>query len=61
MSPRGPFRVQYYCPRQGQYWQDKKGAPLPTLRAAVTLALVIKPPRGAARVLDATGAAVFEV
>ena len=56
-----PFVVQYYCPRQGPFWQG--GRPVATLRQAVALAQVLKPasPLGHARVVDARGVVVFQV
>ena len=54
------YRVEYFCPRQSPYWQG--GAPpTPNLQAAIGLAQVLKPPRGAARVLDQSDSVVYQI
>ena len=53
------YRVQYLCPRQGQYWQGNGQAP--TLQQAIAVAQIIKPPMGFARVLDPYGRVVYQI
>lgn len=54
----GPFWVEYYCPRQSPYWQRRQ-TPLPTIRQAIAEANMMKPPAGAARVLNRYGHQVY--
>ena len=54
------FWVEYYCPRQGPFWQRGKN-PLPQLEQAIQFAMFLKPPAGSARVLDPTGNVVWEL
>jgi hypothetical protein len=53
------FRVEYYCPRQSPFWQP--AGVLPTLRAAILRAQVVKPPRGNARVLNSAGFLLWQI
>ena len=53
------YRVQYYCPRQSPYWQGNGVAP--TLQQAITLAQIVKPPLGSARVIDPYGRVVYQI
>jgi hypothetical protein len=55
-----PYTVQYLCPRQSPNWQSGNRS-LYSLAQARALCMVVKPPRGWARVLDGYGNVVFQV
>jgi hypothetical protein len=48
-----PFRVEYYCPRQGPIWQGQGYRS--NIQSAAMLAQMIKPPNGWSRIVDAQG------
>ena len=48
------YWVQYFCPRQGPVWHTSQ-QPYNTLQSAIVTAQMVKPPAGAARVIDAHG------
>lgn len=54
-----PFTVQYYCPRQGNFWQGNRV--VIDFNSACGWAAVMKPARGNARVVDATGQVVYQI
>jgi hypothetical protein len=56
-----PFRVEYYCPRQGHFWQSGNAPPQNDYVSACAWANLLKPPQGSARVLDAAGEVVFYI
>ena len=51
----GPFTVEYFCPRQSPYWQRSRRPGIATWREALAEAQMIKPARGAARILNVYG------
>lgn len=53
------YRVQYFCARQAPYWQGN--GQVPTFQAAISLAQILKPPQGYARVLDPFGVVVYQI
>lgn len=57
----GPYRVEYFCPRQSPYWQGS--GIYYNLGIACGWARAMKPrgPQAAARVVDARGAVVYQV
>ena len=53
------YRIQYFCPRQGQFWQGNGTAR--TLQQAIGIAQMLKPPQGLARVIDPYGNVVYQI
>lgn len=57
-----PYQVEYYCPRQGEFWQRPNGYPaINSFLAACNWAEVLKPPNGWARVVDGFGNVVYQI
>lgn len=54
------FRVEYYCPSQGNFWQPAKGL-YRTFIEAMRWAQVVKPGRGHARVIGPAGDVLYQV
>jgi hypothetical protein len=53
------YRVQYFCPRQGPYWQGK--GQFATFELAIGMAQIVKPPQGWARVIGPSGQVVYQI
>jgi hypothetical protein len=53
------YQVQYYCPRQGNFWQGQ--GVFPSFEVAMGMAQVLKPPQGWARVLNPNGQVVYQI
>jgi hypothetical protein len=54
------FWVEYFCPRQGRFWQ-RRAKPFLVLNQAIAEARIVKPPLGSAQVIDANGKVWFSV
>ena len=58
--PIPPFEVQYFCPRQGNFWQRPRGnSRIGSFEGACSLAALLKPAMGHSRVIDGAGVQVY--
>jgi len=54
------YWVEYFCPRQGPFWQ-RAIQPYQDFHIACLQAQVVKPPRGNARVIDSSGQVLYSI
>jgi len=54
------YWVEYYCPRQGPFWQ-RAIQPYDNFQIACLQAQIVKAPAGHARVLDSFGQVLYSI